>query len=55
MPRDERRRRMQALRSVVRTNNIYTWAADLIHGLLEVERCARSFSEPEALALVSGL
>ena len=55
MPRDERRRRMQALRSVVRTNNIYTWAADLMHGLLKVERCARSFSEPKALALVSGL
>jgi trehalose 6-phosphate synthase len=55
MCRDERRCRMQALRSVVRTNNIYTWAGEVLYGLLEVKRCARPFSEPEPLALVSGL
>ena len=52
--REERRRRMQSLRSAVRANNIYTWAADVMRSLLQVEPCVRSFSQPEALALVSG-
>jgi trehalose 6-phosphate synthase len=55
MCRDERRCRMQALRSMVRTNNIYTWAGEVLYGLREVELCARPSSEPAPLALVSGL
>lgn len=55
MSRGERRRRMHALRSVVRANNIYTWAGDVMHNLLEVVSCARLFSEPAPLAMVSGL
>jgi trehalose 6-phosphate synthase len=55
MSRGERRRRMQALRSVVRANNIYTWAGDVMHGLLGVVSGARLFSEPAPLAMVSGM
>jgi len=34
MPREERQRRMRRMREVVRENNIYKWAADVIQELL---------------------
>ena len=55
MSRYERNRRMRALRKVVRENNIYQWAGNVMRTLLEVGNCARSYSEPEPLALASGL
>ena len=55
MPRDERNRRMRALRKVVRENNIYAWAGNVMRTVLEVGNRARSYSEPEPLAMVSGL
>jgi trehalose 6-phosphate synthase len=35
--REERSRRMRSMRSVVRDNNIYKWAADLITAMTEFE------------------
>jgi len=37
MPEAERRRRMQKMRAVVRENNIYKWAADIISELVKFE------------------
>jgi trehalose 6-phosphate synthase len=37
MPKAERRRRMQKMRQVVRENNIYKWAADIISELVKFE------------------
>jgi trehalose-6-phosphate synthase len=37
MPKAERRRRMQNMRQVVRENNIYKWAADIISELAKFE------------------
>jgi trehalose 6-phosphate synthase len=37
MPEAERRRRMQKMRQVVRENNIYKWAADIISELVKFE------------------
>jgi trehalose 6-phosphate synthase len=37
MPRDERRRRMQRLRSEVETNNVYRWAGKLLAALTKFE------------------
>ena len=37
MPEAERRRRMQKMREVVRENNIYKWAADIISELVKFE------------------
>jgi len=37
MPKAERRRRMRQMRQVVRENNIYKWAADIISELLKFE------------------
>ncbi len=38
MPREERRERMQRMRTVVQENNIYKWAADLISELADFSR-----------------
>jgi len=37
MPEEERRRRMRKMRDVVRENNIYKWAADIISELVQFE------------------
>jgi trehalose 6-phosphate synthase len=37
MPEDERQRRMRRMRNIVRDNNIYKWAADIISDLLKFE------------------
>lgn len=37
MPEEERRRRMRKMRDVVRENNIYKWAADIISELVKFE------------------
>jgi len=37
MPKTERRRRMRKMRQVVRENNIYKWAADIISELVKFE------------------
>ncbi|MBI4187540.1 MAG: trehalose-6-phosphate synthase [Chloroflexi bacterium] len=37
MPHSERRKRMQKMREVVRENNIYKWAADIISELVKFE------------------
>ncbi len=37
MPEAERRRRMQKMRAVVRENNIYKWAADIVSELVKFE------------------
>ena len=37
MPEEERHRRMHKLRAVVRQNNIYRWASDLLSALLKLE------------------
>jgi trehalose-6-phosphate synthase len=37
MPKSERRRRMRQMRQVVRENNIYKWAADIISELVKFE------------------
>ena len=42
MPRDERRIRMQRMRSVVQENNIYKWAADLISEIADFAGAPRS-------------
>ncbi len=57
MHRDERRRRMQALRKVVRENNIYKWAGKLMRCVLEVQSNRKVLARPdrEMLALVSGM
>jgi alpha,alpha-trehalose-phosphate synthase [UDP-forming] len=36
MPRDERKRRMEALRTVVAENNVYTWASRFIHNIFDI-------------------
>jgi trehalose 6-phosphate synthase len=36
MPSEERRARMQGMRSVVRERNVYRWAAELISELSEI-------------------
>jgi trehalose-6-phosphate synthase len=33
MPRDERRRRMEAMRRVVAGRNVFSWASDILEGL----------------------
>lgn len=35
MPQAERQKRMRRMREVVRENNIYKWAADIISELIE--------------------
>jgi len=37
MPRSDKRKRMRRMREVVRKNNIYKWAADIITELLKFE------------------
>jgi len=37
MPLDERRRRMRRMRNIIRENNIYTWAGNIISELLKFE------------------
>jgi len=37
MPEEEKQRRMRRMRSIVRENNIYKWAADIISDLLKFE------------------
>ncbi len=37
MPREERQRRMVKMRQLVRENNVYKWAADIINELLKLE------------------
>jgi trehalose-6-phosphate synthase len=55
MPRDERRRRMRALRAVVRENNIYKWAGRVMGALQEVNNSPEIFRKSETAALASGL
>jgi hypothetical protein len=33
MPRDERRRRMRAMRRIVAGRNVFSWASDILEGL----------------------
>ena len=54
MPEKERHQRMRALRKIVRENNIYRWAANVMRTLLKVENAGRSTSSRN-LAMVSGL
>lgn len=54
MPREERRRRMRALRRAVRENNIYTWAGRMMRAMVDVAMTSRP-AEPRVLALASGL
>jgi trehalose 6-phosphate synthase len=42
MPREERRLRMQRMRSVVQENNIYKWAADLISEIADFASAPRN-------------
>ena len=37
MPVDERKKRMKRMRNIVRENNIYKWAGDIISDLLKFE------------------
>jgi alpha,alpha-trehalose-phosphate synthase [UDP-forming] len=37
MPLDERKKRMQRMRNIVRENNIYKWAGDIISELVKIE------------------
>ena len=37
MPKAERQKRMRKMRAVVRENNIYKWAADIISDLVKFE------------------
>jgi trehalose 6-phosphate synthase len=37
MPADERKRRMQRLRSAVADNNIYRWAGKILYALLKLD------------------
>jgi trehalose 6-phosphate synthase/phosphatase len=55
MPREERGRRMRALRKVVRENNIYTWGAHFMRTLLDGDGLARRGSLTRTFALASGL
>ncbi len=57
MPREERRRRMRTLRRVVRENNIYSWAVNVMRAILEVEQpfCASYERERDTLAMAAGL
>jgi trehalose-6-phosphate synthase len=50
MPRHERRKRMSALRKVVRQNNIYGWAADVVQNLIEAGTADEEWAPEEALA-----
>ena len=57
MPAEERRRRMNRMRSVVSANNIYRWAGNILQALLDVEganadRC-QAVMEPLAFAAVA--
>jgi len=55
MARAERKRRMRALRKVVRENNIYTWAAHFMRTLTDADSLAGLRTKPPTLAWVSGL
>ena len=55
MDRAERSERMRLLRTVVRENNIYAWAAHLMQAVCEVRQAPAAFSEPALLALASGM
>jgi trehalose-6-phosphate synthase len=37
MPRDERKKRMKRMRNIVKENNIYKWAGDIISEFLKFE------------------
>lgn len=54
MPRDERRRRIRALREGVRENNIYKWAGTLLQAVSETLSTPERSARP-ALAMVSGM
>ncbi|TMQ35299.1 MAG: trehalose-6-phosphate synthase [Planctomycetota bacterium] len=49
MPQDERRKRMQRLRSAVADNNIYRWAGKLLSALLKFESAEESVRQEEEL------
>jgi trehalose 6-phosphate synthase len=51
----ERSDRMRMLRNTVRENNIYAWAAQIMRAVGEVQQASAAYSEPELLALASGL
>jgi trehalose-6-phosphate synthase len=50
----ERRQRMQSLRSIVRENNVYTWAANVMQTLIQVQASDYSRQEDQELAMASG-
>jgi trehalose 6-phosphate synthase len=53
MPEEERRRRMQKMRSVIAENNIYRWAGKILSALLKIE-LAEGASAPLELAAQPG-
>jgi trehalose-6-phosphate synthase len=55
MSATERRRRMRALRKVVKEHNIYEWGADVMGTLLQVEAADQGRPARTAWAKVSGL
>ena len=55
MRRAERSERMRSLRAVVRENNIYGWAAQVMGAVAEVTREAAPYFDSDRLALASGL
>ncbi len=55
MPRDERARRMRALRAIVRQNNIYTWAGRVMGALLEANNAPGVFGHSQAMVFSSGV
>jgi trehalose 6-phosphate synthase len=50
MPEDERRKRMQKMRTVVEENNVYRWAGKLLSALLKFEFPENSRTEVELMS-----
>ena len=55
MPAAERRKRMQALRTVVKERNIYRWGAHVMGTLLQIETAERALPARKPWAKVAGL
>jgi trehalose 6-phosphate synthase len=55
MPRSERQERMRHMRRVVRDNNVYSWAAQLMLAAGEAAQAREAFFDCDRLALASGL
>ena len=55
MPAEERAHRMRLLRNVVRQNNIYSWASNIMRTLAEFRAGTLQSEQPDSLAMASGL